>query len=140
MPRPSVDLSIEQAVQDSVEKAVAAVWPRIDRAIQRAIEKSVGARVPSGDKPSPSRRRRRARQPRQELTKWTADKRARRVPTFVIEMTGLDTKKKIIAKYGENAAFEKGKSPPKAAEDALEAKPEAKAKPPLVRKKAKAAA
>jgi len=27
---------------------------------------------------------------------------------------GLDTKKKIVARYGENAAFEKGKPPPKA--------------------------
>jgi hypothetical protein len=38
------------------------------------------------------------------------------VPTFVIEMTGgLDTKKKIVAKFGENATFEKGKPPPKPA-------------------------
>jgi hypothetical protein len=27
---------------------------------------------------------------------------------------GIDTKKKIVARYGENAAFEKGKPPPKA--------------------------
>jgi hypothetical protein len=26
---------------------------------------------------------------------------------------GLDTKKKIVAKYGAGAAFEKGKQPPK---------------------------
>ena len=40
--------------------------------------------------------------------------RARRVPNFVIEMTnGLDTKKKIVAKYGEDAVFEKGKPLPK---------------------------
>ena len=49
------------------------------------------------------------------IKKWTADRRARRVPTFVIEATGLDTKKKIVAKYGENATFEKGKPLPKAA-------------------------
>jgi len=43
-----------------------------------------------------------------------ADRNARRVPNFVIEMTGgLDTKKEIVAKYGENVAFEKGKSAPK---------------------------
>jgi hypothetical protein len=43
-----------------------------------------------------------------------ADTRARRVPTFVIEMTGgLDTKKKIVAKFGPGAAFEKGKPPPR---------------------------
>jgi len=49
-----------------------------------------------------------------EITKWAADNRARRVPKFVIEATGLDTKKKIVAKFGENAAFEKGKPLPKA--------------------------
>jgi hypothetical protein len=35
----------------------------------------------------------------------------RRVPTFVIEATGLDTKKKIVAKYGENATFERQSLP-----------------------------
>jgi hypothetical protein len=51
-----------------------------------------------------------------EITRWVADRRARRVPNFVIEMTGgLDTKKKIVAKYGENVAFEKGKPLPKRA-------------------------
>ena len=48
------------------------------------------------------------------MTKWVANRRARRVPTFVIEMTGgLDTKKKIVAKYGEDVVFEKGKPLPK---------------------------
>ncbi len=43
-----------------------------------------------------------------------ADRRARRVPIVVIEMTaGIDTKKKIVAKFDENAAFEKGKPLPK---------------------------
>jgi hypothetical protein len=52
------------------------------------------------------------RPPREELTKWVADRRARRVPTFVIELTGgLDTEKRIVAKFGANAAFEKGKPP-----------------------------
>ncbi len=41
------------------------------------------------------------------------------MPTFVIELTGgLDTKKKIVAKYGENVVFEKGKPLPKAAKAA----------------------
>ena len=54
------------------------------------------------------------RRKRTEITRWVADRNARRVPNFVIEMTGgLDTKKEIVAKYGENVAFEKGKSAPK---------------------------
>jgi hypothetical protein len=49
------------------------------------------------------------------MTRWVADARARRVPKFVIEATGLETKKKIVAKYGPNATFEKGKPLPKVA-------------------------
>jgi hypothetical protein len=56
----------------------------------------------------------RPRQRGEEITKWVADNRARRVPRFVIEMTGgLDTKKRIVAKYGASATFEKGKPLPK---------------------------
>ncbi len=52
--------------------------------------------------------------PRVEMTRWVADKRARRVPNFVIEATGgLKTKKAIVARFGENATFEKGKVLPK---------------------------
>jgi hypothetical protein len=81
------------------------------------------------------------RSARGEITRWVADKRARRVPTFVIETTGLDTKKKIVAKFGENAVFQKGKPlPPEAGKSYAEPKPEVKAKAPIVRKKAKAAA
>jgi hypothetical protein len=83
------------------------------------------------------------------MTRWVADKRARRVPNFVIEMTGgLDTKKKIVARFGEDAAFEKDKPlpPPKPAAE-RSAKPAAapkggaqvvKARPPIVRKAAAA--
>jgi len=65
-------------------------------------------------RPAVAGRRLRGRR-RAEITRWVADRNARRVPLFVIEMTnGLDTKKKIVAKFGENAAFEKGKPLPKA--------------------------
>ncbi len=80
------------------------------------------------------------------MTEWTADRRARRVPTFVIEATGLDTKKRIVAKFGEGVTFWKGKplpAPKKAgAEDKSAAPPVAdgarqvRAKPPRVRKAA----
>ncbi len=72
-----------------------------------------------------------------------ADRNARRVPKFVIEATGgLDTKKKIVARYGEDAAFEKGKPVPPtrpasekgAPAAAREAARVVKAKPPLVRR------
>ncbi len=52
---------------------------------------------------------------REDITKWVPDVRARRVPKFVIEATGIDTKKKIVAKSGTNAVFQKGKPLPRAA-------------------------
>jgi hypothetical protein len=81
------------------------------------------------------------------MTEWTADRRARRVPTFVIAATGLDTKKKIVAKFGENATFTKGKplpSPKPASSNATgtaspaTAARQVTAKPPRVRKAAAA--
>jgi hypothetical protein len=60
----------------------------------------------------------------------------------VIEATRLDTKKKIVARFGENAAFEKGKPLPtsKAAAGATAPEKEAprivKAKPPIIRRAA----
>jgi hypothetical protein len=74
-----------------------------------------------------------------EITRWVADSRARRVPTFVIDATGLDTKKKIVAKYDVNAAFEKGKSLPPAArsEERSGAESSIDGEAPVVRKKQK---
>jgi hypothetical protein len=60
---------------------------------------------------------------RGEITRWIADARARKVPTFVVEQTGIRTKAGIIAKWGENAVFEKGKPTPRPPEKA-KAKPE----------------
>jgi hypothetical protein len=56
---------------------------------------------------------RRARGKGSQQSRSGADERPRRVPNFVIEATGLDTKKKIVAKYGEGVRFEAGKPPPK---------------------------
>jgi hypothetical protein len=44
----------------------------------------------------------------EKLTYWKADVHARRVPNFVIEKTGLRTKKEIVAKYGKGAEFSRG--------------------------------
>jgi hypothetical protein len=50
---------------------------------------------------------------RGQINRWAADRRARRVPNFVIDLTGLKTKKQIVAKYGDGVVFEKGKPAPK---------------------------
>jgi hypothetical protein len=59
-------------------------------------------------KPRARRHRRRA-----TPTIWVADSKARRVPTWVIKATdGLETKAKIIDRYGPGAKFEVGKPLP----------------------------
>jgi len=109
--RRNSNATIDQIIRD----AVAPVLARASEAIARAVAEQVAEQL--GKSKAPRRRGRvstaRARS-RQEITRWVADRRARRVPTFVIEMTGgIDTKKKIVAKFGANAAFEKGKPLPK---------------------------
>jgi hypothetical protein len=107
MPRPSRDASIDAIVRETADEVVA----RVSSAIARHVGELVQARLRRElGRNGPARRSPR----RGDMTRWVADSRARRVPTFVIEATGLDTKKKIVAKYGPNAAFEKGKPLPKA--------------------------
>jgi hypothetical protein len=117
----TLDDIVRDAMEGVVKRASAAIAKaiaemaasRIDAELQAGVERARGrkggrgARVRVAGGP--------ARRPRGEITRWVADNRARRVPNFVIEMTGgLDTKKKIVAKFGENAAFEKGKPLPRA--------------------------
>ncbi len=116
MPRTAMIVSFTDVVLDTMEP----VLKRASAAIARAMSDMAAQRIESELARSGRRNGRRvagARRPRQraEITRWVADRRARRVPTFVIELTGgLDTKKKIVAKYGEGAVFEKGKPAPKA--------------------------
>ena len=122
MPRTSAQTSIDAIVRDAMEgvvkrasaaiaKAIAELAAaRLDEELQGGVARARG-RSPRGARTAARRTPRRARA---EITRWVADNRARRVPNFVIAMTGgLDTKKKIVAKFGENAAFEKGKPLPK---------------------------
>jgi hypothetical protein len=123
---------IREIVNQAVDRALRNVLPAIERALAAANAKG-------REKVAPKRKRTGRRSTRPvEMTKWVADARARRVPNFVIEATGLDTKKKIVAKFGENAAFEKGKPLPqakgKATGDEVSSVP--RAKPPIVRKAA----
>jgi hypothetical protein len=112
MPRTT---SLEEMIAAAVTQAIAKISPAIQRHMAElaAEELEKNLTVKNGaTKVRGTARRTRARGA--DITKWVADSRARRVPKFVIEATGLDTKKKIVAKFGENAAFEKGKPLPKA--------------------------
>ena len=120
MPRTAAVSSIDDILRDAMEP----VLKRASAAIAKAISEMAAARLDRelqngiararGPGRAASPRGRAARRRAAEITRWTADRRARRVPNFVIEMTGgLDTKKKIVAKFGENATFERGKPLPK---------------------------
>ena len=117
MPRTERVTSLADLVRDAMEpvliRASAAIARTMsDMASQRLDSEFAGARKGNGRRVAG----RHVRRPRSvEITRWVADRRARRVPTFVIELTGgLDTKKKILAKYGDGAVFERGKPAPKA--------------------------
>ncbi len=131
----------KQSFNEAIEAAVQAAITRALPALRRAIDSAVAARVHAKAPAAPRRiARRNVAVPRAgAITRWVADHRARRVPTFVIEATGLDTKKRIVARYGENAAFAKGKPLPhvklaQAPAEPTKAERVVKARPPIVRK------
>ncbi len=109
--QPSLDSILHAAADKVVARVSAAIARQVAALVQAGLERELqrgGGRGRKGAAPA------RRRPPRTEITRWVADNRARRVPTFVIEATGLDTKKKIVARYGEGAVFEQGKALPKA--------------------------
>ncbi|HET6437516.1 MAG TPA: hypothetical protein VFG59_05605 [Anaeromyxobacter sp.] len=115
MPR-SAQTSIEDIIRDAADRVVQKVSASIARQVGALVQAGLERELPASGRPgrrgaAPAARRRRP--PRGEITRWVTDARARRVPNFVIEATGLDTKKKLVARYGANVAFEKGKPLPK---------------------------
>ncbi len=117
MPRPAATPTLDLLVREAMEPVVR----RASLAIARAVAQIAADRLESELEGSVARsgRRRggrgpaRASRPRAQISRWAADRRARRVPNFVIDLTGLKTKKQIVAKYGEGVVFEKGKPAPK---------------------------
>jgi hypothetical protein len=116
MPRPASPPSIDALVRDALDGVVKVASVAIARTLAQLTAERLEAelanevaRTGRGRGPRPARRAARA-----ELSRWAADRRARRVPNFVIDMTGLKTKKQIVAKFGDSVVFEKGKPPPKA--------------------------
>lgn len=105
---PTIEAIIQETAERVVERVSAAVAKQVSTLVKLGLERELAAAGRGGGRRAAGRSRRRV-----EMTRWVADNRARRVPTFVIEATGLDTKKKIVARFGENAAFERGKPLPK---------------------------
>jgi len=109
MPRPARSSSLDALIRDAAADVVARITPALAKQFSDLVRDGVSRKLATGARAGGASRRAR----RGDITKWVADNRARRVPNFVIEATGLDTKKKIVAKYGPGAAFEKGKPSPK---------------------------
>jgi hypothetical protein len=101
----SIDDIIRETADEVVARVSSAIARHVGDLVQAGIQRELGKNAVV--------RRPAAAARRGDLTRWVADARARRVPNFVIDATGLDTKKKIVAKFGVNAAFEKGKPLPK---------------------------
>jgi hypothetical protein len=106
-----LDEIIRNATAPVIERASAAIAKAVAELVEERVSRNVARPTKRGSafrgRGAPRRQRRNV-----EMTAWTADRRARRVPNFVIEATGLDTKKKIVAKFGENVTFHKGKPLP----------------------------
>jgi hypothetical protein len=114
---PRTQTNVDDIIRTAVAEVIRKVAPAIASQVAAYAADELGRQlVANGTKPARAAAARRPRRaPREELTKWVADRSARRVPKFVIELTGgLDTKKRIVEKYGENATFERGKPLPKA--------------------------
>jgi hypothetical protein len=130
----TIDEVVLEAISPVVARIAASIARDVSALVAREITAAKKARAAAAARARPAARRAR----RVEMTRWVANRRARRVPSFVIELTGLDTKKKIVARFGENAAFAKGKPLPPEGK-AAQPRREVKAKPPTIRKKAAAA-
>ncbi len=88
---------------------------RIANLAGQLLTQDLTARLATGtpDVPIKSKHRAQKRRAKDTANVWVADARARRVPTWVIQMTGgLATKKKIVARFGADAKFENGKPLP----------------------------
>jgi hypothetical protein len=110
MPRPARNDSIDAILRSTATRVVSRLSTVIARQVAELVQEGVRRELGVNG----SRRVGRRTRSRGDITRWVADTRARRVPNFVIEATGLDTKKKVVARYGANAAFEKGRPLPRA--------------------------
>jgi hypothetical protein len=127
-----IDEAIRRAVQEVVGKVSRTIAATVSRAVEDGLISELG-RLAGPAAAGPRGTTRRPRRATEDITRWVADRRARRVPNFVIKATGLDTKKKIVARFGEAAAFEVGKALPAVKTGTVAAVAAAKAVPKLVK-------
>jgi hypothetical protein len=125
MPDDKLRSEVEALAREFAARVTRLVARSLAEEVSAALSRHVAPRAEpddDGDGPAeeapppaaPAQRRRRevAARPREAVERWVPDRRARRVPRFVIELTGLETKKEIVERYGEHAIFEKGQPAP----------------------------
>ena len=107
---PSIDALVKDALDGVVKRASVAIARTLAQLTAERLEAELQTEVARAGRGA---RRRRGRRAPGEMSRWAADRRARRVPNFVIDLTGLKTKKQIVAKFGDGVVFERGKPVPK---------------------------
>jgi hypothetical protein len=90
---PSIDQIVLEAVRPIVARASQVIAQSMATMVAERLDAELKNSFPRRAARSPTRTHRGSRG-RSEITRWVTDNRARRVPTFVIHATGLDTKKK----------------------------------------------
>lgn len=100
---------INEAMQNINAALTKAIASRVEREFLARLSSMRAAREEKAAKATPKH----VSTYKSDITKWVPDHSARRVPNFVIAMTKLDTKKAIVAKYGDKVTFELGKPVPK---------------------------
>jgi hypothetical protein len=108
-----------ESIDAVLEEALAEVSAQAASEIARSVADLAADRIAAALEAALARPARLARVPARaaarrsgDLARWVADRRARRVPSFVIGLTGLETKREIVERYGAGAVFEKGKPAP----------------------------
>ena len=111
MPNEKLQSDIERLAREfaaAVTRLVAdAIVAEVQLALARPGAGAGGGRGGRGRATAPPRRVQAAL-----VERWVPDRRARRVPKFVIEATGLTAKREIVERFGEHAIFEKGHPAP----------------------------
>lgn len=95
------------AMLTTLERGILEIRSALGIGLGTPLNLSGGIRAP------PTTARRATRHRRVNVTTWIANARARWVPLFVIEDTGLKTKMAIVARYGANAKFTRGAEMPR---------------------------
>ncbi|GEJ58180.1 hypothetical protein [Anaeromyxobacter diazotrophicus] len=106
MPNEKLQSDIERLARGFAAEVTRLVAEAIVSEVQAAMARP-GAAGGGRARAAPTRRLQAS-----QVERWVPDRRARRVPNFVIQATGLSTKREIVDRYGEHAIFQRGHPAP----------------------------